>query len=470
MADQSHVVLLIHGTGAASEESKGSKWWQRGSVFWEKLHERFPDKSIFCDAVFHWSGKNLESDRRQAAAKLLADVLDPLEKRGQPYHLIGHSHGGTVIWLALREAEKRQTPLNHLRSWCTVGTPFFQYDLSLAAKIGRAMPLFFSWIWILCGLLVIVASLAAHFLEGDKWDPASISLGAFWVVLGGLVWWGARTIKMPYGSLSDAAMARYGPRWLGLRSADDEAINGLKHSFALQGPIVPRIPSVLAWREHLRSINGFFGAIYSKLMGNRRLWIFSLLVALPYLVLFHAFLVPAYLAIFLIFVPTLGPIFNRFVAPRVDSRIWGWLAGRLHGMDVPFRAIVSVGDGPVSAPAEAYIALPTDIACNLAKLADDRAMALVPKIRKHFGLSASSRAGMPQFFSGLGTEFTWEELIHTSYFANADVLELIFLHMQNTLPATSRAGRVGDSSESLAEWSTRFEESVRKQVLQKLKV
>jgi hypothetical protein len=76
--------------------------------------------------MFHWSGKNSESDRRRAALSLL-DLLYEQEATKRPYHLIGHSHGGSVIWLALQEATANGKPLDHLRSWPTLGTPFLNF-------------------------------------------------------------------------------------------------------------------------------------------------------------------------------------------------------------------------------------------------------------------------------------------------------------------------------------------------------
>src|SRR4051794_31883580 len=89
------VVLLIHGTGAAADADDGQKWWQRGSNFVRYLESHF-GSSISCqETVFHWSGANSERARRAAGERLLS-VLSSYEKQGRRYHLIGHSHGGSV--------------------------------------------------------------------------------------------------------------------------------------------------------------------------------------------------------------------------------------------------------------------------------------------------------------------------------------------------------------------------------------
>ena len=53
--------------------------------------------------VFHWSGENSERSRIKAGRDLLEYLL-ALESAGRGYHLIGHSHGGSVIWHALCRA------------------------------------------------------------------------------------------------------------------------------------------------------------------------------------------------------------------------------------------------------------------------------------------------------------------------------------------------------------------------------
>jgi len=171
------LVICVHGTFAADkrQQDTGHRWWQRGSDTWQKLAEGLPD-GVTLPAenmqLFHWSGENSQVARLKASNRLLALLLD-LERQGRVYHLVGHSHGGSVIWEALITAElmRRQhsvygalrphlrrrglipqrvprrrrartgspasksyykrlgsaPELAGLRSWITVGTPFIQY-------------------------------------------------------------------------------------------------------------------------------------------------------------------------------------------------------------------------------------------------------------------------------------------------------------------------------------------------------
>jgi hypothetical protein len=63
---------------------------------------------------------------------LLLERLRRENEKG-PFHVVAHSHGGMVLWHALMLAVERQIPLDNLRSWITVGTPFIFYE----TRIGR---------------------------------------------------------------------------------------------------------------------------------------------------------------------------------------------------------------------------------------------------------------------------------------------------------------------------------------------
>src|SRR4051794_32781645 len=91
------VVLLIHGTGATAAEDEGTRWWQRGSEFSRDLDGHLTRWACCLSEgrLFRWSGTNSERERQRAARDLLDTWLNRFEKEGRPYHLIGHSHGGS---------------------------------------------------------------------------------------------------------------------------------------------------------------------------------------------------------------------------------------------------------------------------------------------------------------------------------------------------------------------------------------
>ena len=120
-------VILVHGTFAAEADDVGDSWWQEGSDTWDALQRKLPKgtKLAAQSHVFHWSGENSERARIKAGQDLL-EIFREFEEEGICYHVIGHSHGGSVIWHALRMAELQNLWLPRLRSWATVGTPFLQ--------------------------------------------------------------------------------------------------------------------------------------------------------------------------------------------------------------------------------------------------------------------------------------------------------------------------------------------------------
>ncbi|MEM8678887.1 MAG: hypothetical protein AAGF97_05950, partial [Planctomycetota bacterium] len=123
------LAILVHGTFAAADSDDGDKWWQAGSQESMELQKRLPDHVRIAagEEVFHWSGENGERARSKAAFKLI-EHLRPLEEAGKSYHLVGHSHGGSVIWNALKFTTLAGKPLQGLKSWTTVGTPFLHHS------------------------------------------------------------------------------------------------------------------------------------------------------------------------------------------------------------------------------------------------------------------------------------------------------------------------------------------------------
>lgn len=127
-------VVTVHGTFAHSGgtadalniggEQGPAQWWQQSSAFETELKEFVTGENGPLEVVpFTWKSDNSEIDRREAGSSLLG-VLRSLDQRGEPYCVVGHSHGGSVIASALIESVARRRPLTHLSRWITIGTPF----------------------------------------------------------------------------------------------------------------------------------------------------------------------------------------------------------------------------------------------------------------------------------------------------------------------------------------------------------
>ncbi|HEX5076582.1 MAG TPA: hypothetical protein VFW03_25455, partial [Gemmatimonadaceae bacterium] len=134
------VVVFVHGTFACSDADEGTAWWQRGSDFWNWMKANLPPDTELPETgpAFRWTGINSESARMQGAKALLLR-LQSYESAGVGYHVVAHSHGGSVVWTALHLARHGVDvkELKSLRSWTTVGTPFLVPEPSPAATFAR---------------------------------------------------------------------------------------------------------------------------------------------------------------------------------------------------------------------------------------------------------------------------------------------------------------------------------------------
>jgi hypothetical protein len=176
-------VLLVHGTFAYHDRDQASpatlnRWWLRGSAFSNAV-DALAGPAVTCapsgnadfrvlpwwhrfvawiiswfvaprtgvgvapEGVFHWSGDNSESARR-AAGHLLLEHLRRFDALGR-FHVIAHSHGGSVLREALGlsvpwrgairgKGISQSPPLKNLASWTTVGTPFMHFAPDLWAS------------------------------------------------------------------------------------------------------------------------------------------------------------------------------------------------------------------------------------------------------------------------------------------------------------------------------------------------
>ncbi len=257
---RTEVVITVHGSFAANKADRGNQWWQNGSLFAQALERelgqdfKFPEDS----EVFHWSGENSEDERRKAGHELLSRLrkLDD----DVDYHLIGHSHGGSVIWNALRESAGGGVPLRGIKSWTTMGTPFLHYRVR--------------WkdVWLIIPLVAyviaafIVGSLFAQVYEGyhpnmigeirrgvgDRTFALSVGLLVSFLVIGILhfffvvAWPVVRMIGAVWGIVRESrrgerAFKWYRDTWLPFYAVSDEAVNFLRHTVDLDEKILRRL-------------------------------------------------------------------------------------------------------------------------------------------------------------------------------------------------------------------------------------
>lgn len=389
--DTSEIVLLIHGTNAGDPCDSGPRWWQRDSDFFGCLSDEL-GQHFDCQPegrVFHWSGENSEVSRRNAGEALAGWILD-YEKAGRRYHLIGHSHGGSVAWHALRRAMREVGQLDGLKSWTTVGTPFLHFRARPASG-WMLLP-------ISAALAVLALSAPAALSYGEaigelRWSSAGeaavlLALPLLWAVplLTVLLVLG-RFAALRYAAVHERRETRDGeavyralwPRYLGLWSPADEAISGLASTLGLSGAVVPRA---------------------KPRGGSRRARLAAALTA------------------------PLRWLYNGVVARASDELVWDRVSCRLQGNDRSAYELAQVSRSPAPALA-AWPSLPEAADARILALANEQAAATLASVRSMLGLAAEHQSAGPGLVASIAGSVSFRELVHNLYFGDADVAALI---------------------------------------------
>jgi len=239
-------VIAVHGTFAhaastheqAVETAGTVQWWQAGSAFEQDLKALLDSPNGPVEVKgFAWSGDNSELGRRAAGYDLFHE-LRALEARREPYCVVGHSHGGSVVAAALLESAARNEPLANMKRWITVGTPFVQLRKEnwLFTRLNLVSRAIFVASMML--LVMFLVYLATDIGSGEQMLFGSTFPGVLAVTAGmmslpallmyGLLYYLDQRNHLPYRNrVARRARETFGPRWLSLAHTDDEAIQGL---------------------------------------------------------------------------------------------------------------------------------------------------------------------------------------------------------------------------------------------------
>jgi len=474
------VVVLVHGTYAARDADEGDDWWQRGSQAWNGLRDRLPAGVELPEQgrLFHWSGENSERARIKAAGDLLTYLMR-FESEGRRYHLIGHSHGGSVIWHALRLATLQQKSLDSLQSWSTVGTPFLHhrtrgawhfaniFNLVLAVFLLRPA------VWTLCRFVQLVGSavfgydhgvrlptdggtgwyaatrtpalkivewlgvpvtetaegirvgsfdagggqsfLEYLFLSPEGWLILVVALVAAYVYLNLAVFLLSPVLESvrirKEKRLEQNAMDAFRGRWLGIWTSDDEAINGLRATLDLSISFVAR----MAPRE-------------SVLFSDR-----LSLISRPYHYL-------------------LAPVYNAVFRPLLDGIVRSHVVKTAQGNNRPSAEVVAVSPVPIHQDELQQLpVLPEWLREQITDKANRHARDIAPKLR--------TLLAEPSFATGLeafGAAISGQELVHTSYFDHAEIMDLLAMHVAWGRGDSNHLVRIGKQHADLLSWLRQF--------------
>jgi hypothetical protein len=244
-------IVTVHGTFAHSTSGATDdgavpdlQWWQSGSTFEHDMREMIdaaPGMGTGKLEVtrFEWSGDNSENSRRDAGRRLFG-YLKTLEAKAEPYCVVGHSHGGSVLGWALLESAARRERLQSLKRWITVGTPFVSLQkermlfqrLDLLRKVIFVASLMLFLMWLVYILAELFASPDHRMLFGSVF-PGVLVVTATMMSLPIVVlyfvlrYWNSRTLLHYRRSVRNRAADSFAQRWLSFTHTDDEAVQGL---------------------------------------------------------------------------------------------------------------------------------------------------------------------------------------------------------------------------------------------------
>lgn len=244
-------VVTVHGTfvhsaGTAEALNIGdsggeAQWWQPGSEFERELrtYVAAADGQPINFVPFRWSSLNSELDRRNAGSGLLTE-LRRLDAQGEPYAVVGHSHGGSVVASALIESVAWKRPLTHLKRWVTVGTPFvgmrkekFLFTrLTLPRKVMfvASLMLFLMFFFYMMGEVFGQGFIgrSERFWTALMFNGLMMSLPILFFYIVFRVLDGRELMGYGRGAVQ-RARDFYADKWLPLCHKDDEAVHGLRY-------------------------------------------------------------------------------------------------------------------------------------------------------------------------------------------------------------------------------------------------
>lgn len=365
----SEQVILVHGTGATAPKPEGDAWWQDAGGLWAQLSAMGLSPSAFI-----WSGSNDEKARRKAGNDLYL-LLKRLLESGHKVHLIGHSHGGSVIWCAIKQFTQAENDLAQgILSWTSVGTPFLKYGPRWSSLFRLVLTV------AACAAVIAVGTMPLHGIE-----PARAWEAQRWWTLGWAILLAAPVLALvisawaiwPYLKQGIRRLRNRGSkfdeqRYLCLWSSQDEAIIGLGASGSFSARVLKGEDTgdgVFRWLRHL----------------------------------LHPLVTAT----------------NQFVNNAVSRA--------LQGSSVPDIELKAALPHPHRSAAQHVLPKETD--ARLISNANEKSGLLGKRVRELLVSGRHPVTGFSDLEKNAIKAFTYRELVHTSYFLESDCVEIILHHV-----------------------------------------
>jgi hypothetical protein len=428
-------VVMVHGTGDTAPGLDGQKWFQRGSAFSEGLRQRLGAAGL--EAEIHpvlWSGANSAAEREKGAEKL-AEELKRCRGRYDSVHVIGHSHGGNVANEAavfLRWGQKRgKAPIDSL---ITVGTPFFNVRTGWLQRIAGMLFLALTW-----GSAIMIPFLALFmwYTPAAREDGVAmlVALGVFalcTLFMLSISRRGARRINRP------RRVIETGRPILSIWHENDEAISFLKRVEEL--PIEPfpkgamfrgSRTAAISWGVlavilvgaafplmYMMGLADVFG-IDDTASGGRGVDMFASAAA------GLVFAPAVFVLVYWFYRWVIGGVAEVGVRGPVNGIVSGALRGMAMGRDGD-QVLCDVSTESHTHKTESR-KLEGEVAQRMQTAAGAAADKLIDKYRwSLFTVGVDTNAPL----TNLATDaMTWDSLIHTTYFDQPEVADLIAAHI-----------------------------------------
>lgn len=414
-------VILVHGTYSSAKSDEGARWWQRDSQFVRDLTTRLPHGIRLLDQgdFFAWSGANSYAERRYAAIELYK-FLQKFESDDIPYHIVAHSHGGSIVWDTLtlfntkiesevlladifRKKQIMADRFTQLRSVTTIGTPFVHWapKSELLGRLGKTVPFGVFFIGILFVSVIFLLALGSSVITGYERIETGIfvsfvillSLAILSTLVGFL---DTTTTMASEREHARRAVLKHGAKWLGIHSAYDEALNGLRASQFIRHPILARNDKTTT-----RSFPAFNIANMDSSLSLR----FDRLVWWPFKKVMS------------------------ILMPLLDRLVWSQLEAIALGGDRLGSKAGSVSSSPIADLPE-MPSLNDAVSRRLLKKADTWLSQATPELRSL--LVAWWSTAVVEVNKDVLSQLGDKALVHTQYYDDSEIVDLIVLHISES--------------------------------------